>query len=185
MKIRTILIAAMALLCLVGCAGDGNKAPSFNDVLTSRRSIRSYDVVSLSEGEEPWDDSRRYQDISGLRNFDDEDGYFMFGAGEGYTRIICSTLGDDGRAAFWCRLQGEGWYLPSAGELFKLVSTYSKNPMVKSALKNYRGGEIRGWYWSSSENDRDEAWNVSDGGSISTEEKDERNRVRAIRIISE
>lgn len=55
MKIRTILFAAAALLCLsslAGCAGSGTKAPSYNDVLTSRRSIRSYDATkTISEAE--------------------------------------------------------------------------------------------------------------------------------------
>lgn len=142
-------------------------------------------AVSLSEGEEPWDNARRYQDIMALRNFSDEDGSLMYGVGEGYTRLICSALGDGGRAAFWCRLQGEGWYLPSAGELFTLVTVYKGNPAFQEALKKNRGGELRGWYWSSSENDRDEAWNISDKGSISTEEKDEKNKVRAIKAFSE
>ena len=58
MKIRTILFAAIALLglaSLVGCSGNGTSgaaAPSFNDVLTSRRSIRSYDATkTISEAE--------------------------------------------------------------------------------------------------------------------------------------
>ena len=55
MKIRTIVMAAMMLLGLAslsGCAGGGTKVPSFNDVLTSRRSIRSYDATKkISEAE--------------------------------------------------------------------------------------------------------------------------------------
>lgn len=51
MKIRTILFAAVVLLCLAGCTG-GSTLPSFNDVLTSRRSIRSYDASkTISEAE--------------------------------------------------------------------------------------------------------------------------------------
>ena len=54
MKIRTILAAAL-LLCLAslaGCAGGGNALPNFNDVITSRRSIRSYDATkTISEAE--------------------------------------------------------------------------------------------------------------------------------------
>ncbi len=55
MKIRTFVMAAALLLGLVsltGCAGEGSKLPSFNDVLTSRRSIRSYDATKkISEAE--------------------------------------------------------------------------------------------------------------------------------------
>jgi nitroreductase len=55
MRIRTILLAAVALLCLTslaGCAGDGSKLLSFNDVITTRRSVRSYDATkTISEAE--------------------------------------------------------------------------------------------------------------------------------------
>lgn len=141
--------------------------------------------VSLAEGEEQWDANRRNEDISALRNFEDEYGDLVYGAGEQFSRIILSILGNQGKAAFWCNLQGNGWYLPSAGELFTLMSAFKENPMLKDVLKNYGGGEMDGWYWSSSENDRDEAWNVSDGRWISTEKKHEKNKVRAIRSFSE
>ena len=55
MKIRTIVMAAAMLLSLMsvaGCTGEGTQLPSFNDVLTSRRSIRSYDATKkISEAE--------------------------------------------------------------------------------------------------------------------------------------
>ena len=55
MKIRTLVMAAAMLLSLMsvaGCTGEGAKLPSFNDVLTSRRSIRSYDATKkISEAE--------------------------------------------------------------------------------------------------------------------------------------
>ncbi len=55
MKIRTIVMAAAMLLSLMsvaGCTGEGAQLPSFNDVLTSRRSIRSYDATKkISEAE--------------------------------------------------------------------------------------------------------------------------------------
>lgn len=54
MKIRTFILAAAALLCLLpltGCAS-GSQAPSFEELLTSRRSIRSYDATkTISEAE--------------------------------------------------------------------------------------------------------------------------------------
>ena len=54
MKIRTILAAAMllGLASLSGCAGGGSAAPAYNDVITTRRSIRSYDATkTISEAE--------------------------------------------------------------------------------------------------------------------------------------
>lgn len=49
---RSILLAA-AIFLLAGCSGsNGTSTPSFNDVLTSRRSVRSYDATkTISEAE--------------------------------------------------------------------------------------------------------------------------------------
>ena len=42
----------LSLVSLAGCVGSGTKAPSFDDVLISRRSIRSYDAAkTISEAE--------------------------------------------------------------------------------------------------------------------------------------
>lgn len=142
-------------------------------------------AVSLTEGEEPWDNSGRTNDVVGLMNFEDEEESMVFGSGEGFTRVICSSLGDQGRAAFWCRLQGDGWYLPSSGEFNTLTNALKENPSLSKSLANAGGGEISGWYWSSSEHDKKEAWNVSGGGWTSTEKKKEKNKVRAIRAFTE
>ena len=142
-------------------------------------------VVSLDEGEEPWDDNRRTEDIGLLKNFEDDEDNMNYGVGAYYTKTLCSSLGDDARAAFWCRMKGEDWYLPSMGEFFILAKAFQGNPMLSAILKSYNGGEIDGWYWTSSEHDRKEAWNVSSGGSISTEIKREKNKVRAIRTFKE
>ena len=49
---RTVLLVT-AIILLAGCSGsNGNSSPSFNDVLTSRRSVRGYDATkSISEAE--------------------------------------------------------------------------------------------------------------------------------------
>lgn len=49
---RTLFLAT-ALILLAGCSGSiGTSTPSFNDVLTSRRSVRSYDATkTISEAE--------------------------------------------------------------------------------------------------------------------------------------
>lgn len=142
-------------------------------------------VVSLAEGEESWDNSYRPDDIGMLKNIENDEEGMVYGLGDGFTKAICASLGDDGRAAFWCRLQGEGWYLPSMGEMYVLATTFKDNPALQIALTNYKGGTINGWYWSSSEHDKKEAWNVSDGGWTSTEKKKEKNKVRAIRAFKE
>lgn len=42
----------LSLMSVAGCTGEGAKVPFFNDVLTSRRSIRSYDATKkISEAE--------------------------------------------------------------------------------------------------------------------------------------
>ena len=55
MKFRTIILAAAALLSLTsfaGCAGNGSASPTFDELLVSRRSVRSYDASkSISEAE--------------------------------------------------------------------------------------------------------------------------------------
>ena len=47
MKIRTILaaIGLLGLALLAGCTGGGNPTPAFNDVIMTRRSVRSYDAT--------------------------------------------------------------------------------------------------------------------------------------------
>ena len=142
-------------------------------------------VVSLNEGEEPWDNHRRCEDVSLLQNIEDEEKDMNYGVGANYTKILCSSLGDDARAAFWCRVQGEDWYLPSASEMYVLVMAFVENPMLPVVLKTNNGGEINGWYWTSTEYSRKEAWNVSGGGWMSTEKKSSNNKVRAVRAFSE
>lgn len=55
MNKRTLIYAAVALLTLVGCSNQKESAsssPSFDEVLTTRRSVRSYDATKkISEAE--------------------------------------------------------------------------------------------------------------------------------------
>lgn len=142
-------------------------------------------AVSLNEGEEKWDKHRRPDDIGALLNVEKGEDNFVYGEGLKNTQAIVNVLGDEGRAAYWCVLQGEGWYLPSCGELLVLMSAVKKDSPLTTTLKAYTSNEISGWYWSSTENDNDEAWNVSSRGSTSTEGKKEDVKVRAIRTFSE
>lgn len=142
-------------------------------------------AVSLNEGEEKWDKHRRPDDIGALPNVEKGEDIFVYGEGMKNTQTIVSVLGDEARAAYWCVLQGEGWYLPSCGELLVLMSVAKVDSPVANTLKSLNSNEISGWYWSSTENEHDEAWNVSSRGSASTEEKKEDVKVRAIRAFSE
>ncbi len=140
-------------------------------------------AVSLNEGEECWQKGRRGSDIEGLLNSQDGDTLIAYGAGFNNTETIVNALGDDGRAAYWCKLQGDGWYLPSCGELFTMVKAFRNEIMAVVQLKKAGGGEISGWYWSSSEKDNKEAWNVSSGGWVSAEHKKSNVKVRAVRAF--
>ena len=141
-------------------------------------------VVSLNEGEEAWDNSFNIKDIDTLYNVNNGEGSFKYGEGLHNTKAILSSLGDHARAAYWCSLQGEDWYLPSSGELIVLMRVVDDNPTFVEALRMAAGGEIDGWYWSSTEHNDEEAWNVNDSGRSSSEEKYEKIKVRAIRMFT-
>ncbi|MBR5853065.1 MAG: TIR domain-containing protein [Alistipes sp.] len=65
----------------------------------------------------------------------------------------------------WCRAKGDEWYLPSKEEL-KLL--YKVKDKINKTLRD-KSMEVLGynWYWSSTEKDRNFAWNVYmyDGGT--------------------
>lgn len=141
-------------------------------------------AVSLSESEEVWDKSFSIKDIVSLYNVENGATIFNYGEGQHNTQTILSSLGDKARAAYWCSLQGEDWYLPSCGELYILMNVVDNNSDFEEALKSAAGGEIDGWYWSSTERDEEEVWNVNSGGRCSSEEKEEDIKVRAIRAFT-
>lgn len=141
-------------------------------------------AVSLNEGEEAWDKNRRPKDIGSLLNIENGEDRFVYGEGLKNTQALVNALGDDARAAYWCVLQGEGWYLPSCGELLVLMRVAQKGSPLANTLKSLHSNDLSGWYWSSTENEDDEAWNVSASGSSSTEEKKEDEKVRAIRAFT-
>ena len=140
--------------------------------------------VSLNEGEEVWDKSRRLNDIASIANLDENESNFIYGAGLSQTQALIFASGDDARAAYWCTMQGEGWYLPSCGELLTLINMSKEGSPVANTLRLLNVGTIDGWYWSSSEHDKKEALNVSSTGRVSTEEKKEKVKVRAIKTFT-
>lgn len=66
---------------------------------------------------------------------------------------------DDARS--WCRGKGDGWYLPSKGEL---LVVYSNKSLVNKTLVD-KGKKLKSdWYWTSTEYNEFCAWDVSMGG---------------------
>ena len=141
-------------------------------------------AVSLVEQEMRWDDSRRPDDLSALENHEENDHDFIYGQGSNNTRIIQQALGSDAIAANWCTMLGQGWYLPSAGELYYLMTSAQVGTVIFNQL-NSLGAKLNGWYWTSTEHDKKEAMNINDGGTVYTETKKTNVKVRAIRAFSE
>ena len=141
-------------------------------------------AVSLNESEEAWDNSVNIKDIDSLYNVENGENYFNYGEGQRNSQLILSRLGNRARAAYWCSLQGEGWYLPSCGELFVLMHVVDEDPAFREALKSAVGGEIDGWYWSSTERNDEEVWNVNNSSRSSSEDKEEIIKVRAIKTFT-
>lgn len=141
-------------------------------------------ALSLSEGEEVWDNSFHVKDVVSLYNVERGENSFNYGEGIRNTQAILSSLGNKARAAYWCSLQGEDWYLPSCGELSVLMRVVDKDSAFAASLRSAGGGEIDGWYWSSTERDDKEVWNVNDGGRTSSEEKEKEIKVRAVRAFT-
>lgn len=160
-------------------------------------------VVSLDQTETKWQDetrSKKCQDISQLVNEKETSKYLNIGLGKQQTQMIISQLGwGKAPAAEWCLRHGDGWYLPSAGELWHLFTnanfntnsndrikgSFDANDGFISKMLKMAGGEPlnSNWYWSSSEEEQENAWNVSVLGKFSTEEKTEEVAVRAVRFF--
>jgi len=91
-------------------------------------------------------------------------------------------------AVEWCYSLGDGWYLPSGNELCYLLSTANarsvhSGPISKALKKNGGTSLQKGWYWSSTECNKKDAVNIDDDGGVATEEKKEKNLVRAVRAF--
>lgn len=143
-------------------------------------------VVSLMETSQKWLDARKYQDISMVPN--DENVKSSLISGANYTNAILSQLGSSqAPAAAWCKSLGQEWYLPSAGELiylFKIANLGdNESGPISTALISKGGGYFSDWYWCSSEQEKDEAWNISASGRTSSEDKKEELKVRAVRAF--
>lgn len=140
-------------------------------------------VVALEEEEAEWAESDL--DISLIPNEEDENTSLISGTDN--TTAMIGQLGEDAPAALWCRSLGEEWYLPTLGEMIYLIKIANleegDDGPISEALSKYGGDELEGWYWSSSEEDDENAWNIKTSGSVGTEEKDKDLNVRAVRAF--
>ena len=139
-------------------------------------------AVSLTERELKWDGGRKCEDILSLDNTDQGNHPFVYGLGKSNTQAIIQQLGTNAEAANWCTRMGEGWYMPSSGELYYLMTVSKKGTAVYNKL-NSMGARLNGWYWASTEHNRKEAMNISDGGTVFTEDKDSEVKVRAVKAF--
>lgn len=150
-------------------------------------------AVSLFSTKAKWENvrnSRECHDIPSLPNSDGTS-YLTYNVGEQNTAIIIQTLGAmQAPAAAWCTQQGTGWYLPSDGELWYLLHEANGQNCefgMISMMLSQAGGDLLSseeWYWSSTENDKDEAINVKcNGRSVSSEDKNSVLLVRAVRAF--
>lgn len=159
-------------------------------------------AVSLDEAQLKWEDvNNQYQchDIHNLPNVNDDTYYMTFQLGMQNTHAILQQVGDRASAAYWCARHGDGWYLPSSGELWYLFheangtggapeSRLDENMVysgaINTTLRN-AGGQpfIVSYYLSSTENDKDDIYVVHSTGKISQAEKPDRLPVRAVRAF--
>jgi len=167
-------------------------------------------AVSLDEVELKWENvknSHKCRDLALLPNEHNETKYMTFQLGWQNTNAIIQELGEQALAAAWCVRHGEGWYLPSAGELWYLFNEANEvaqpersglkgaslskarkekvyNGPISVALRNAGGRPFTDAdYWSSSENDNDDVYVVESTGDISQSEKPEPELVRAVRAF--
>ncbi|MDE6493203.1 MAG: hypothetical protein K2O66_04925 [Bacteroidales bacterium] len=147
-------------------------------------------AVSLDQVSVQWENAkgRKFNNIIALIDEGSASTYFIKGKGLEQTRSIVNQIGVMAPAANWCTNHGYGWYLPSAGELYYLLVVANEKKRGQGRISRARmangGAPLDGrWFWCSNEHDRKEAFNVSNGGSIDTEDKNELNYVVAVRAF--
>lgn len=120
-------------------------------------------------------------DINGLPNpnnarkaISDFDGY-------NNTRIIRETGSANEYPAAWRVDFDNGWYLPAAGQLFAM---YAQIPVINYSLQTIQGSAavlISRTYWSSSEFDEQNAFQLNNTGGFSSYTKINRLNIRSVR----
>lgn len=144
-------------------------------------------VVSLDEAECKWEDVANKRSCFDVVSLPDGANDFMVGQGLINTNAMIQEGGASlYPAAQWCIQHGEGWYLPSAGELIYLLHTANAGEKAEGpisiVLQNAGGMPLAKWfYWASNEEDEKNAYNISASGGTPSEYKCENAPVRAIR----
>ena len=148
-------------------------------------------AVSLDQTECKWQEatkSKYCQDIYQVSNEKNVDTYCNIGLGQQYSSAIWAQIGYQAPAVVWCMGHGDGWYLPSAGELWQLLSVANDNKgqagVISLMLQAAGGTPLNSkWYWSSSEENLENAHNISSFGTKASEDKTSKNAVRAVRAL--
>lgn len=146
-------------------------------------------AVSLDESVAQWDSHTKHRsivNISVIPDVEDIGRNIILGRGLEYSNAIMNENNGYCPATMWCARHGEGWYLPCAEELVYLLKNANggkaEDGIISRWLLTYGGVPITGdWYWSSTENDGDEAFNINTRGGASSEDKDSALPVRAVR----
>ncbi|MBR5781787.1 MAG: DUF1566 domain-containing protein [Bacteroidales bacterium] len=143
-------------------------------------------AVSLQQEKRKWTEESNYvycQDIVNIPDETEANTELNPGLGKIYTSYILQQLGDvKPIAAKYSREEGEEWYLPSTGELIKLIEAAKADGKINQTLKENNSKLIYGWYWTSSEYDNGQAWRIDFHGDIKKCSKLAlRNYARAIR----
>ena len=69
---------------------------------------------------------------------------------------------------------------------YNFLSDFAQNKVIYGINTGFgpmAQWRVAGWYWSSSEENDENAWNIKDSGNIGTEEKDKKLNVRAVRAF--
>lgn len=149
-------------------------------------------LVFSRDGEHfSWQDAKRSGDcidVADIPNDENDYNRFIPGLGAKYTAAMRQQLGTSCRAVDWCVKHGDGWYLPSAGELARLGAVSAMNLVVRGYLLLGDGplpllfGD-NWWMWSSSEANQGESIKISLMGRCKKENKTKKLRIRAMRAF--
>ena len=148
-------------------------------------------AVSMDEIETQWEAADDEEDCHNIYKLLDKGSYGEFcipGAGMEQTRFILEQLGPQyAPAAAWCVMHGEGWYLPSASELYHMLfvvnASGGDSGPLSTMIKSHGGQPIEHkCYWSSCEEDKEHAFNVY---TIKKKKKysDDKNSEQGVRAV--